>query len=625
MQDAVKNKLNPPSLSNLSLMGPIGKQMDIFLYERVLSDFAKQEIYGETEEKFRLREDDKHAVGMWRGEFWGKWVISACRVCQYKRDEELKAFLLQAALNLIATADPNGYIGTYQDPLNCFSPDPEAAMAAVGWPCKWNWNIWCRKYTLWGLMEVYQLTKDERVLLGAKRTTDQMLEMLKENHIRLGATGTFSGLPSCSILKPMLLLYRATEEKKYLDFCLEIAQDWNREDDLCPNLIKNGLKNTPVHTWYPQPEHWAKAYEMMSCLDGLLELYRVTGNEDYFVAVKNIYHQLKEHEGNAVFSVGFNDLFLGAAKWENSCSEPCDVLHWMRVCYELYTLTGDPEYMDVFEQAFLNPFLAASFADGKWGARAVRSAGRHQVATFQSSMNHSHCCVNNMPRGYMNACQAFVIQGEQGIYVNMYTDFACTMAGITLEIGGSYLMDGHVEITAEVKEPTVLFLRIPSWSKKTLVNDSATEKAGTYHAAAVPAGKSVLSIQFDMNPRLREMDKAPLPLAPEDLPYRRFIQGNDIPADIMTWDQRASLLYGPLLLARSKRVGSTEEEMYHSPSICQKGYACQVTPVQNNQVRNAYKAVFIQGDERVEMMLCDYATGTNHWSQKDPLLFNIYL
>ena len=56
----------------------------------------------------------------------------------------------------------------------------------------------------------------------------------------------------------MLLLYRATGEPKYLDFCLEIAKDWNREDDLCPNVIKNGLKDTPVHTWHPHPENWAK-------------------------------------------------------------------------------------------------------------------------------------------------------------------------------------------------------------------------------------------------------------------------------------------------------------------------------------------------------------------------------
>ena len=625
MQDAVQNKLNPPLLSNLSLKGPIADQMDIFLHERVLSDFAKNVIYQETEDKFRLREDDEHVVGMWRGEFWGKWVISACRVAQYKHDEELKKFLLQAALRLIATADENGYIGTYKNPLNVFSPDPEAARAAVGWPSKWNWNIWCRKYTLWGLMEVYELTGDERVLQGAVRTTDQMISMLKENGIRLGATGTFSGLPSGSILKPMLLLYRATEEPKYLDFCLEIAKDWNREDNLCPNLIKNGLKNIPVHTWYEAPETWAKAYEMMSCLDGLLELYRVTGNEDYFVSVKNIYDQLKKHESNAVFSVGFNDLFLGAARWDNACSEPCDVLHFMRVSYELYTLTGNPEYMDTFEQAFLNPFLAASFADGKWGARAVRTAGRHQVATFQSSMNHSHCCVNNMPRGYMNACQAFALQGAEGIYINLYTGFSCRFEGVKLEIGGSYLADGKAEISVEAQQETTLFLRLPVWSRETQVNGRVTTGRGCYLPFPVPAGKTVISLQFDMNPRLREMEKAPLPLQPDDLPFRRFLQGNDIPAEIMIWNQKASLLYGPLLLTRSKKIGSTEEEMFQSPSICGKGYDVQVFPAENGNVRNAYRAVFSRGGDQQEMLLCDYATGTNDWSENDPKLFHIYL
>ena len=135
----------------------------------------------------------------------------------------------------------------------------------------------------------------------------------------------------------------------------------------------------------------------------------------------------------------------------------------------------------------------------------------------------------------------------------------------------------------------------------------------------------MISLQFDMNPRLREMEKAPLPLQPDALPFRRFLQGNDIPAEIMIWNQKASLLYGPLLLTRSKKIGSTEEEMFQSPSICGKGYDVQVFPAENGNVRNAYRAVFSRAGDQQEMLLCDYATGTNDWSENDPKLFHIYL
>ena len=78
----------------------------------------------------------------------------------------------------------------------------------------WNWNIWCRKYTLWGLLSVYEITNDAEILLGARRLADQLIDELHANGIELRKTGTFVGLPSCSILKPLLLLYRYTDDTK---------------------------------------------------------------------------------------------------------------------------------------------------------------------------------------------------------------------------------------------------------------------------------------------------------------------------------------------------------------------------------------------------------------------------
>ena len=620
MQYAVKNILQPPKLSDMQLQGSIGQQMDRFFEERVLSFFAREVIYAETEEKFRLREDDLDAVGMFSGEFWGKWVISACRVCRYKQGEGLRQFVRQAALNLLATADENGYIGTYKNPLNCFAPDPPIP----GRP-KWNWNIWCRKYTLWALLEVYELTGEKDVLQGAVRFADQLIDMLKDHGIRLGSTGTFNGLPSGSIMKPMLILYRLTSQPKYLNFCLEIAADWEREDGRIPNLIANALSEKPVHTWYPDSHLWAKAYEMMSCLDGLLELYRLTGTEKYLRSVQAMYRLLKEHEGNALFSVGFNDIFAHAAVWDNACTEPCDVIHWMRLCSELYKLTGEAEYMEALELAFLNPFLAASFEDGKWGARAVRTCGRHQVATGQSGMQHSHCCVNNMPRGYLNACESFVMQGAEGLYINLYTSFECSFPGIRVQIGGSYLRDGRVSLSISSDQAIDLHLRIPSWSRETRIGEQVVKAAGGYHALTLAAGENRLEIDFDMNPRLREMSAAPERFESVDFRVRRFVTGNDISEDIMTWDRRGSVMYGPLLLARSKRIGSTEEEMFHSPTVCGRGFSCRVEPIEGENVRNAFCVTFQKGEERVKIRMCDYATGSNLWSQDDPMLFNIYV
>ena len=604
------------------LSGSVGKQMDTFLRERVLSDFALHTIYPETEEPFRLRQDDETAIGRWRGEFWGKWIISACRVQRYTGNERLKDFIHTACLHLIATADADGYIGTYRSPENCIAPTREMVDAVQPGASLWNWNIWCRKYTLWGLLEGYELTQDEGILAAAAKSADQLMGMLSHLHLRLKDTGTFFGLPSCSIMKPMLILYRHTGEKKYLDFALQIADEWENPNGECPNLIANAGCGKGLHEWYPG-KNWAKAYEMMSCLDGLMELYRVTGVKKYLRAVENIQELLVKHEGNAVYSVGFNDLFIHGGPLANSCSEPCDVIHWMRVNSDLFRLTGKLKYLDAFEKAFYNPFLAASFSDGKWGARAVRTAGRHQVATGQSFMQYSHCCVNNMPRGYMNAVQSFVMEKDGAYYVNLYTDFSCDLNGLKISASGTYLQDGKAVISVQTSRPVKIMLRIPAWSRTAEIDGVNMTCPGTYVEKTV-TGNARIALAFDFTPRLTETQPRE-PLPPEDARFRRFLDGNNIPASHMVWDARAKLEVGPLLLTRSKKNGNTEEEMFSSDSVAGRGCRATLRSVPSDTVRAAFEAKFTAPGFERTLRLCDYATGSNEWSPEDDKLFNIYL
>ena len=275
----IKDLFTSVPLADVQLDGKIAKLMDTFFYERVMSDYAHHTIYQETEDAFRSQLDDKGVVGIWQGEFWGKWIISAARVCRYNHSNELKAFIRQAAHNLMAMQREDGYLGTYKDSLNMFSPDPQKAIEEVGYPSKWNWNIWCRKYTFWGLLESYELTEDNAILTCAVRLADHLLKELAENQINILKTGTFCGVASCSIMKPMLILYRHTGDKKYLDLCTGIADQWEQPD--VPGLIYNSLAMKKIDDCYEDTLSWSKTYESLSCFDGLVELYRVTGKQTY--------------------------------------------------------------------------------------------------------------------------------------------------------------------------------------------------------------------------------------------------------------------------------------------------------------------------------------------------------
>ena len=621
----VKNCVTPLPMESICFGGSIGQQASRFFYERAQSKYAKTVVYRETEDQFCLRNDDETPVGFWRGEFWGKWMISACRIARYTRDASLKEFLHSSALRVIATADPDGYIGSYKDPENVFPCDPEASLAAVGYRSVFNWNVWCRKYTLWGLLETYLLTEDQEILVAAAKTADQLIDMLHRMGVKTGQCGTFNGLPAGSIMKPMLILYRITENKKYLDFAQDIADDWEREDGKVPNVIANALSMKPVHTWYERPRFWAKAYEMMSRFDGILELYRVTGVKRYLQAAENLYELLWEHEQNTLFSVGFNDLFVNGAAYPNAISEPCDVIHWMRLCSELYYLTGNAKYMHTFEYSFYNPFLAASFKDGKWGARGVRSMGRHMVTHGKVEMQHNHCCVTNVPRGFINAAECYVLQTTDGLVINHYTDFTAKSEKASIVISGSYLRDGKASIAVNALAPLKIALRIPAFSGTAALNGEEIKAEDGYYTVQLPAGETVLTLEFNMTVNLRERSEPAEHFPSDDFRIRRYISDNPVREEDMTWDRRATVVYGPLLLTRSKLIGNTEEEMFASATVAHKGCSCAVEPIDCEGVNNAFSVTFTNAEGTRKTKMCDYGSGTNIESPDDDRLFNIFV
>lgn len=623
-----ENILEKTPLENVELRGYTKSLMDVFFEKRIFSDFGKNVVFKEAEDAFSNCTDDSTSVGLWQGEFWGKWVIGAARVCRYAKDKELKRFLHSAALRLISFQRENGYIGTYKDSENFMSPPPsQAVINETGWECDWNWNIWCRKYTLWGLLECYDLTGDEKILTACVRLADNLISELSKSGKRLGETGTFKGMPSCSILKPMLILYRITEDEKYFSFCNEFVKDWENAK-IMPGLIANTLDKKPIGEWYGGFEiKWAKAYEMMSCFDGLAELYRVTGEEKYLSACENFYDLVVKTELNPLYSVAFNDEFRNAKTNVNVITEPCDVIHWMRLCHELFALTGKAKYMDSFELAFLNPFLASSFKDGVWGARGARGCGKHFAAESQAGMKYNHCCVNNMPRGYMNMAESCVMTTKDAIYINLYTEAEITLKnGVKVFVGGDYSADGKAEITVDFgnEKPCDIKLRIPSWSKSAAVfsNSEKYDAKSGYFTLAPKDSKTEIKAEFDNSIKIKCLGTQKE--VPEDgWKERRWISRENGVADLFLHDKRCILQKGAVILCRTKLLGNTEEEMFGNDLI-DDSYNCSfVRLASENGVNMRFLLTLENGSKKLVTKVCDYASGTNT-DVDDPHFFSIY-
>ena len=634
----INNKIIPPSLDSIKVLGARGALIDKFLEERLLTDNALATAYKEAEDAFENQLDDKTAVGLWQGEFWGKQMISASRAARYLGSDKLRAIIEKSAKLLMSHQRADGYLGTYKDSSRVFPPTEEEAIKAIGFPALWNWNIWCRKYTLWAMLEIHLLLGNKETLISSVGMADYLIRELESLGVEPADTGTFNGVATCSIMKPMLILYRLTGDEKYLNFCKKIADRWENAD-IMPGLIANSLSGKRIREWYPDSDKWAKAYETMSCFDGLLELYRITGEEKYLTASECFFDIIIEHERNLLSSVAFNDVFGDAAYDLNCMTEPCDVIHLMRLCYELYLLTGKTKFIDAFEDAAVNALFASAFKDGLWGARALRTSGRHMVARIQADMIHNHCCVNNMPRGLLNFAEGVMMTDGDSLIINIYTDFEGSIKvgnnNVTVKMHGDGMLDEKttVEISGEINTLNVK-LRAPYWSEKTTVNVNGTilEEQNGYFLFTADA-PATITAEFSTPVKVIEITSHP---TLGDLPWKevRWISKSDDTHPLYKYlsaepDQylrgKACIIKkGAMLLCRTKLIGNTEEEMFGGLNLTPEYNCAKCERLSSHDGINAeFKLTLSNGENTLTYTVCDYASGTNIMTE-DKKLFSIY-
>lgn len=639
----VQNIMDTAPLGSAFLEGEIGARFDRFILERVSGKFALEEILREAEDFFATQYDDIYTFGYWRSEFWGKLMLSAVRCCRYKNDNVLKEELRKSCYKMLSLQREDGYLSTYRNSDNLYPVDVVKSALYSGWEANYCWNVWGMKYTLWALIEAYEYMQDEKILAGAVKLADWIVAKFKADGTRVKDSGVMDGMPSSSILKPMLVLYRITADEKYLQFGKNIVKEWSRDDDERPNLLNNALSGVSVAEWYGISSKklneghdlgadWVpKAYEMTSCFDGILELYRITGEEVLLEASKAFYEILLKHESNILGSVGYCERYQNAADYADSATEICDVLHWMRLCYELFRITGDVKYMHSFEKAFVNAYIAGVYADGKNGAFFVRSAGRHFTALPQCETKYQHCCLNNVGRGFTNAAETQITRSEKGYFVNMFTQSYVRFGDTEIRVGGNYFDSGWVGISVRNPEKgKKLYIRVPEWSKNTKLRvglgDEFAIPCGEYYEIDLEPDTTILKVRFDMTVEVIKCEWQDI--SDSDYHIHRWRDGlyGLCNKDCMLPCSKIVLRRGPVILARSKKFGAKEEDMFSCSTIYGKNIESIVAPhIPNNTGVLVSTRVMITVDgEKKDYIMCDFASAGNVDSS-DPKLFSIYL
>jgi DUF1680 family protein len=584
--NAIKDRMSSYHSSFVSIGGYLGAKIDLVVEKRIKGMDSEHLI-----EPFRHRNETRQ----WQSEFWGKWIQSAVAAYNYTRDPQLAEIIKNTALEMIGTQTPDGYIGNYA---------PESQLK--------EWDIWGRKYTLLGLMACYDVTRDKQILKSARLLADHLITQLSDRKLNIVKAGNYRGMPSSSILEPMVLLYRLTGEKKYLDFAQSIVDQWETAEG--PGLINKALNGVAVSMRFPHPETWwsyengQKAYEMMSCYDGLLELYRITGKSEYLKAVEMAADNIIHDEINLAGSGTAFECFYNGAKYQTEPTyhtmETCVTMTWMKLCHNLLKLTGDPKYADQIETSAYNALAASLKDDGMQIAKYSPLGGIRHAGEEQCGM-HINCCNANGPRAFM-MLPAFVIMGNgKELFINLYGKSRAQVPFddkniITVEQSSEYPVTGDIEIRIIPEKATTftVSLRIPSWSEKTVVSvngeilDGITP--GTYARIRREWKKDDrIGIKMDMRGRL------------------------------VTLNGNQAIVRGPVLLARDTRFH--DGFVYETADIRTNNGYVDLQPVEAKEagVWMAFTAPLILGTDLEgefrnpkQISFCDFASAGNTWGEE---------
>lgn len=441
VQNKVQDVFSSIPFQNQILKGYIGDRFTRNLEERLLKV---------DEDGLMNPYLQRPGVHPWAGEHVGKYLEAACNVWKVTHDKRLKEQMDRMMYELINSQLGNGYLGTY-------TPDQY-------WT---SWDVWSHVYNLYGLLAYYTTTGYKPALEACIKMGDLLCTTFgnKPGQRDIILAGTHVGMAATSVLDPMVELYKYTGEKKYLDFCYYIMGAW--EQDNGPKIISSLLSTGKVTKVGD-----GKAYEMLSNLVGLTNLYRLTGDEKL---LKPVLIAWKDIVANRLYITGTTSSFehfqaseMLPAGNESNMGEGCVSVTWIQFNHDLFAITGDLKYMDQIEKTIYNHLLGAENPETGCVSYYTPLMGNKP---YNCGIT---CCTSSVPRGIawvpyftfgnVNNVPTLLLY-EPATYKETITTSDKKMLDLSLKVENNFPINSETVITLDASMAATysLSFRVPSW------------------------------------------------------------------------------------------------------------------------------------------------------------------
>ncbi|MBQ9714498.1 MAG: glycoside hydrolase family 127 protein [Clostridia bacterium] len=601
-----KSALQFPQAGESKIFGYSGKIINYTLEAQLLNG----ETWKMLVDQFRLKWDGENRG--WRGEYWGKMMRGASLTYRATKNEKLYTVLVDTVKDLLSTQEKDGRISSYTKETEFDG----------------GWDVWSRKYILLGMFYFLDICKNKalrrKILTAMKRHADYIIKHVGNGKKQKSVYDTSwfaGGMNSYSILEPFVKLYVLTGEKRYLDFATYLV-----DSGLCYNfnLIEACLSKELYPYQFPQ----TKAYEMMSCFEGLLEYYKVTGNPEHLQAVENFVEMVVESDYTIIGCSGcYHELFDNSSKTQTEpaandvMQETCVTVTFLKLCAKLLALTGEAKYAAYVEKSGLNALYGAVNNEKQkmtrtqartWDGQGVM----HMVKLLEPFPFDSYSPLYQDRRGFrVGGCQVLqdgksygccvcigaagtaimglfaVMKGEDGVYVNLYNDCRFKTADFGEKISVDVFANPYRYKGAKLNvngggQTFALGLRIPAWAENFCVyvngERAKGEEKNGYFVVNRPWNKDKVEVCF----------KAPVKM--------------------WVLNKKIAFTQGPITLARDCRF----EDISKPVAISVKnGKNVRAKRIKNTTFNSnvAYEITTKEG----KITLCDYAQAGKNYDEEN--------
>ncbi|MBE5039266.1 beta-L-arabinofuranosidase domain-containing protein [Ructibacterium gallinarum] len=588
----------------------------------------------------QFHEDADFDAG-WRGEYWGKMMRGACMIYRYTQNQLLYNVLKHTVEDLLIHQEENGRISSY----------------AVSHEFD-GWDIWGRKYVLLGMQYFLSICKEEalsgRIMNSMCRQLDYIIQRIgKEEEGKrpiTSATRHWRGLNSSSLLEPVVYLYSLTGKQEYFDFASYIVECGGTD-------VENIFRLAYEDKLYPYQYPVTKAYEMISCFEGLLAYYRVTGIEKYRTAIVNFANKILESDFTVIGSCGcthelFDHSSVRQANTTNGkiAQETCVTVTLMKFFTQMTILTGDAKYADAVECSLYNAYMGAvntekviepsirkehsdwileplpfdSYSPLTAGTRGNGVGGLKEM----SDHHYYGCCACIGAAGFGVVPLLQLLRNEKGFAISLFIDGTVrtkTPEGqqIVFETQTTYPKSGNIQIRLhmEREEQLEILVRNPGWSNETFfaVNGLPIEtKKGYLSSRRIWHDGDVLEITFDM----RTQAVFPVPYGNQVL-MNKVIWGKNYM--VPTYDEEDPLAHrhvalrrGPIMLAQENRLGYSVDDPVDI-KIDEDGFIQTLEPVSQKAPYPDIIEAEIPLKDGGHLLVTDYASAGKLWNEESKM------